>query len=51
MLIIRGQWTLKEFFYKELSKYLKESSLDPLGRKIIECCLNDGSLDDYEKPV
>jgi hypothetical protein len=23
----------------------------PLGRKIIECCLDDGSLADYEKLI
>lgn len=42
-----GAKILKEFFYKELNKYLKETSLNPLGRKIIECCMNNGTLDDY----
>lgn len=46
-----GAKALKEFFYRELKKYLKDRSLNRLGRKIIECCLKDGNLDDYEKLV
>ncbi|MCD4780227.1 MAG: DUF4914 family protein [Candidatus Omnitrophica bacterium] len=45
----KGAAILREFFYKELKSYLKETSLDSLGRKIIECCFDDGTLDDYEK--
>mgnify|MGYP000170983447 CR=1 FL=1 len=42
-----GAAILKAFFRRELEPYLAESDLDPLGRKIVECCLSDGSLDDY----
>ena len=35
-----------EFFRKELAQYL-ESDLDPLGRRIIECCFDGGSATDY----
>ena len=30
----------------QIKQYLTDD-LDPLGRQIIECCLNDGTLDDY----
>ncbi len=42
-----GAKILTDFFKKELSLYLKESTLDPLGRQIIECCLQDGKVEDY----
>ena len=32
-ILCRGEW--------------KVFALDPLGHQIIECCLNDGTLDDY----
>ena len=41
-----GARNLKEFFKKELKKYLTDD-LNPVGRQIIECCLDDGTLDDY----
>lgn len=41
-----GAKILTSFFKKELQKYLTPE-LHPLGREIIECCLNDGSLEDY----
>lgn len=41
-----GAKILTDFFKQEVAQYLKED-LDPLGRKIIECCLNDGTLEDY----
>lgn len=41
-----GADILKEFFKMELKAYLTPD-LDPLGRKIIECCMNDGSIEDY----
>ncbi len=41
-----GARILTEFFHKELQQYL-EDDLDPLGRKIIECCLANGSVEDY----
>jgi len=44
----RGARILEDFFCKELKPYLKEG-LVPLGRKIIECCLDRGGLEDYEE--
>ena len=41
-----GAQILTEFFHKELAQYL-DNDLDPLGRKIIECCLTNGSVEDY----
>jgi len=38
---------LTGFFKAELQKFLTDG-LDPLGRQIIETCLNDGSVADYE---
>jgi len=43
----RGAEILHGFFKKELEKYLGPN-LDPLGRKIIECCMENGSVTDYE---
>jgi hypothetical protein len=41
-----GAKLLTDFFKEELVKF-KTDDLDPLGRQIIDCFLNDGSLDDY----
>ncbi len=41
-----GAVILTDFFKKELAKY-DSPDLDPLGRKIIDCCMNDGTLSDY----
>ena len=41
-----GGKILSDFFKECLEEFLEEG-LDPLGRQIIECCLNDGNLDDY----
>ncbi len=41
-----GAAMLTHFFHRELNEYL-DDDLDPLGRKIIECCLDGGGLDDY----
>ena len=41
-----GAKILTEFFKEELKKYLTPE-LSPLGRKIIEACLNDASVQDY----
>ncbi len=46
----KGVELLNAFFKQELQKYLNPD-LDPLGKQIIECFLNDGSLDDYEKLI
>ncbi|MBD3315056.1 MAG: DUF4914 family protein [Chitinivibrionales bacterium] len=43
----RGAAMLHGFFKRELKKYL-EANLEPTGRKIIECCIDNGSVDDYE---
>ncbi|MFU0782808.1 MAG: DUF4914 domain-containing protein [Thermoanaerobacterium thermosaccharolyticum] len=42
----RGAKILTDFFKQELKKYLTPD-LSQLGKKIIECCLDDGTLDDY----
>jgi hypothetical protein len=41
-----GAEILKEFFQRELSQFLVPDLL-PTGRRIIECCMQDGTLDDY----
>jgi hypothetical protein len=41
-----GARMLTEFFHQQLRKYL-EPGLDETGRKIIECCLSGGTVDDY----
>ena len=42
------QW--REFFHRELQPFLTPD-LDPLGRKIIEACLNDATQEDYWKLI
>ena len=46
----KGHEILHEFFKGCLTNFLKKD-LDPLGLKIIECCLNNGSAEDYEKII
>lgn len=41
-----GALILSNFFKKELKKFLSPG-LDPQGRKIIECAMRDGSLEEY----
>ncbi|HOJ77585.1 MAG TPA: DUF4914 family protein [Bacillota bacterium] len=41
-----GAKILSDFFKQELQQYLTPD-LNPLGRKIIECCMNDGKIDEY----
>jgi hypothetical protein len=41
-----GAKILRDFFKKELKKFNKPD-LNPLGKKIIECCLRDVSLEEY----
>lgn len=41
-----GAKMLSDFFKKELEKFLTPD-LEPLGREIIECCMNDGTIEDY----
>jgi hypothetical protein len=43
----KGAAMLKDFFREHLTQFLGDDLL-PLGRQIIECCLEDGSVDDYE---
>ena len=43
-----GAEKLKEFFHRELKQY-NNSELMPLGRHIIECCLSNGSVKQYEE--
>lgn len=43
-----GAKILYDFFRRELPKFL-EPGLDPLGREIINCCLNGATVDDYKK--
>ena len=41
-----GAKILTDFFKNEIRQFLTDD-LDPLGQQIIECCLNDGTLEDY----
>jgi hypothetical protein len=43
----KGAEILYAFFHKHLPEYVS-SDLDPLGRSIIECCMDKGSVTDYE---
>jgi hypothetical protein len=43
-----GAEILMEFFHKMLQSF-NEDGLSPLGRQIIECCLDGGTVTDYEK--
>lgn len=45
-----GAEMLKSFFKEELQKYLTPD-LHPTGRKIIEACLNDASVEEYNEIV
>lgn len=47
----KGAKILTDFFKKELAFYLDEKDLNPAGRKIIECCMDDGSLDQYTNMI
>jgi hypothetical protein len=42
----KGAKIIADFFKSELSQFLVKD-LDPLGRKIIDCCLAGGSVKDY----
>ncbi len=43
-----GATILTDFFRRELEQFLTDD-LDPLGRRIIDCCFSNGSADDYQK--
>jgi len=42
-----GGRILTAFFLEQIRKFL-QPDLHPLGREIIECCLSDGTVQDYE---
>jgi hypothetical protein len=46
----KGAAFLTKFFHQELLKFLKEK-INPKGKEIIECCLQDGTMDDYNKLI
>ncbi|MCL2165270.1 MAG: DUF4914 family protein [Oscillospiraceae bacterium] len=46
----KGAEMLNEFFKRELPKFLAPD-LNPLGREIIECCLNDCTLEGYKSLI
>jgi hypothetical protein len=46
----KGAEELYQFFQKELALYLTKD-LMPVGRKIIECCFDKGTVEDYEKII
>jgi cysteine desulfurase len=41
-----GAQQLVDFFHEELQSFIRPN-LDPFGRKIIDCCLANGNIDDY----
>jgi hypothetical protein len=43
-----GAKILVDFFHRELQQYLKPN-LDSHGRRIIDCCLSNGTVEDYEE--
>jgi len=45
-----GAAILRDFFHQELPQYLEED-LHPTGRKIIEACLEDAAVEDYNEIV
>ncbi|MCL1832100.1 MAG: DUF4914 family protein [Oscillospiraceae bacterium] len=46
----KGAEVLATFFKDELKKFIAPD-LDPLGKQIIDCCMNDGTLQDYIKLI
>lgn len=44
----KGSKILEDFFKRELQGFLS-NDINRLGREIIECCMNNGTLDDYLK--
>ncbi len=45
-----GAEILKDFFKEQAETFL-QPGLQDLGRRIIECCLDDGKLEDYEQLI
>jgi hypothetical protein len=46
----RGMEILRQFFHEQLREF-QVPDLQPLGREIIECCLSNGTLSDYERLI
>jgi hypothetical protein len=46
----QGAQMLYDFFRKYLADFM-DPDLDPLGRRIIECCLDGGSVEDYDAMI
>ncbi len=46
-----GARLLEAFFHDQLALYLTEDSLDELGRRIIQACLNGANVDDYTQLI
>lgn len=46
----KGAAMLADFFRKHLETFCEEG-LDPTGKQIIDCCLDGGSVEDYEKLI
>ncbi len=46
-----GAKLLTDFFKKELDLYVNDPDLDPVGRKIIECCVEDRPVEEYDKLI
>ncbi|MEM7754173.1 MAG: DUF4914 family protein [Planctomycetota bacterium] len=44
----KGAEQLTEFYHNELKQFIADDDLHPTGRKIIEACLNNASVADYE---
>ena len=44
----KGAKILVDFFKKELMQFMTDE-LDPRGRAIIQCLLDDGTVEDYER--
>ena len=42
----KGAKILSDFFKREIVKF-NQPELNPIGKQIIECCLNDATLDEY----
>ncbi|GAB4129426.1 DUF4914 family protein [Thermopirellula anaerolimosa] len=44
-----GGRILHEFFVNHLREILESPGLDPVGRRVIRCCLDQGTVHDYEQ--
>ncbi len=45
----KGAAILTEFFHECLADFHRDPDLSPVGKRIIECCLDNGAVDDYEQ--